>query len=57
MRIVYVGAEHLDEAIRAQFQELLDRAGAAATTFEVQRAAAIPADPRTGKHRLVVVED
>jgi amino acid adenylation domain-containing protein len=57
VRIVYAGSEHLDEAIRMRFQELLERNGAAATTFEVQRATAIPADPRTGKHRLVVVEN
>jgi amino acid adenylation domain-containing protein len=55
LRIVYVGRESLDEPIREQFQRLLDRHGAA-TTFDVQRATAIPADPRTGKHRLVVIE-
>jgi phenylacetate-CoA ligase len=55
MRVVYVGRENLDEPIRRQFQRLLDRHGAA-TTFGVERVTVIPADPRTGKHRQVVIE-
>ena len=56
MRIVYIGDENLDEAIREQFQRMLDRRGAAAPTVEIERVTHIPADPKTGKHRQVVRE-
>ena len=54
VRIRYTGAENLDEAIRGQFQRLLDRHGAAAMAIETERVAHIPADPKTGKHRQVI---
>ena len=53
LRIIYVSAENLDAAIRQKFQRLLDRQGAAATTFEVCRVSHIAADLQTGKFRLV----
>ena len=56
VRIVYVGDANLDAAIRGQFQEVLDRRGAPATTVEIERVTHIPPDPRTGKHRQVVRE-
>jgi amino acid adenylation domain-containing protein len=56
LRIVYVSAENLDAAIRREFQRLLDRKGAARTTFEVRRASQIAVDPQTGKFRLVIIQ-
>ena len=56
LRIVYVSAENLDAAIRQEFQRLLDRKGAARTTFEVRRASQIAVDPQTGKFRLVIIQ-
>ena len=43
-------------SIRGQFQRLLARRRAAATTVEIERVTHIPADPKTGKHRQVVRE-
>ena len=56
LRIIYVSAENLDAAVRHEFQRLLDRKGAASTTFEVCRASHIAADPQTGKYRLVIIQ-
>ena len=56
VRINYVSAEGLEDSIHHEFQRLLDRTGAARTTFEVCRAASIDPDPHTGKHCLVVVQ-
>ena len=56
VRIRYIGDENLDEAIRSQFQQLLDRRGAVTTTVQTERVAHIPVDPKTGKHRQVVLE-
>ena len=42
-----------DLAVR---QQLLDGRRAAATRVETERVARIPVDPKTGKHRQVVLE-
>ena len=56
VRIVYVGEGDLDAVIRTEFQRLLDGRGAAPMALEMERVAHIPADPRTGKHRQVVMD-
>ena len=56
IRIDYVGRDHADGAIRESFQRTLDLKRATKTAFEVRRVERIPSDRRTGKFRLVKIE-
>jgi hypothetical protein len=56
VRIDYIAAHDNDEAVRQEFQRILDIKGALRTTFEVRRVPYLPPDPKTGKVPLVKIE-
>jgi amino acid adenylation domain-containing protein len=56
VQIEYLAGQHLDDAVRQEFQRILDLKGAAGTTVSVQRVPHIAHDPQTGKLRLVKIE-
>ena len=52
----YTADEEIDEAVRVRFEKVLEGKGAARmTVIGVQKVPDLPADPSTGKRRLVVV--
>ena len=57
VEIQYTSAASIDAAVRAEFQRLLDKAGAARTRFDVRRVANIAPNPQTGKRQLVRFEN
>jgi amino acid adenylation domain-containing protein len=57
VQIKYVAPADLDAAVSREFQQLLAVKNAALTTFMVERAAEIAADPWTGKATLVRILD
>ena len=55
VRIDYIARNDVDDRVRSEFQRILDLKGASRTAFEVRRVPSIPADPKTGKVKLVVL--
>lgn len=56
VRLKYVAEENIDAPVRAEFEKILGMKGALdATELVVEKVEALPVDPKTGKHRLVVL--
>jgi amino acid adenylation domain-containing protein len=57
IRIDYIAESDVNDCVRNEFQRILELKGAAGMPFEVRRVASIAADQKTGKVRLVVLQD
>lgn len=57
VRVRYVAETDRGEDVERAFARILELKGAGATTALAERAGELGPDPRTGKHRLVVIDD
>ena len=56
IQIDYVAKHDIDDAVRREFQRILDMKGASRVAFELRQVSSIASDPETGKVRLVVLQ-
>ena len=56
VQVNYIASAPIDQAVRRQFQHLLDMQGASQTRFEVRRVQHMAPDPQTGRVLLVKFE-
>lgn len=57
IRIDYIARTDVDDRVKSEFQRILDLKGAFGMAFEIRRVSSIAADPKTGKVRLVVLQN